>query len=76
VVSSRHIGSCHDSVAFTDTKLYGLLQKKTDFLVKQGYFIDGDSAYNMESFLLVPYLQPSPSSMEDMHTTTITAIAE
>ncbi len=66
-VSSRHIGSCHDSVAFTDTKLYELLQKKKDFLVKQGYFIVGDSAYNMESFLLVPYPQPSPRSMEDAY---------
>lgn len=64
-ISSRHIGSCHDSVAFTDTRLYSLLQQKGDFLLKHGFFLVGDSAYNLESFLLVPYPQAGPRSLED-----------
>lgn len=66
-ISSRHIGSCHDSVAFTDTKLYGKLQEKSDFLLRNSFFIVGDSAYNQESFLLVPYPRPGPQSMEDSY---------
>ena len=66
-ISSRHIGSCHDSVAFTDTRLYDLLQNKRDFLLKHSFFIVGDSAYNIESFLLVPYARPGPRSMEDCY---------
>ena len=64
-ISSRHIGSCHDSAAFTETKLYDLLRQKAEFLTKNGYFIVGDSAYNMESFLLVPFPQAAPRSAED-----------
>ena len=66
-ISTRHIGSCHDSAAFAETRLYGLLQQKSEFLTKNGYFIVGDSAYNMESFLLVPYPQPAPRSAEDAY---------
>jgi DDE superfamily endonuclease len=66
-ISSRHIGSCHDSVAFTDTQLYTLLEEKKSFLLKHCFFIVADSAYNMESFLLVPYARPGPQSMEDAY---------
>jgi hypothetical protein len=65
--SSRHIGSCHDSVAFTDTKLYDLLSRKQKFLHDNRFFLVGDSAYNMESFLLVPYDKPPPRSSEDTY---------
>ncbi len=63
-ISSRHphIGSSHDdSLAFTSsTILYQrLLQPKKEFLYKNGYFLIGDSAYCMESFLLVPYDNPN-----------------
>jgi hypothetical protein len=66
-LSSRHIGSCHDSVAFTDTNLYSLLQEKRAFLEKYGFFLAADSAYNMQSFLLVPHERPAPKSMEDAY---------
>ncbi len=61
LVSSKHIGSCHDSTAFfTSTVLYRLLQTKKDFLSRYGYFIAADSAYCMESFfLLVPFNSPN-----------------
>lgn len=68
-MSSRHIGSCHDSVAFTDTMLYDLLVRKQEFLHANRLFIVGDSAYNLESFLLVPYnsRQTKPRSAEDAY---------
>ena len=66
-MSSRHIGSCHDSRAFLDTGLYELLMEKKEFLRKHGFFIVGDSAYNMESFLLVPYDNAMPGSVEDAY---------
>jgi hypothetical protein len=66
-ISSKHIGSCHDSVAFTDTKLYDLLLRKQEFLYQNRLFIVGDSAYNLESFLLVPFDRPKPQSAEDAY---------
>jgi hypothetical protein len=66
-ISSRHIGSCHDSRAFKDTKLYELLLEKQEFLIKHELFLVGDSAYNLESFLLVPHEEPSPRSPEDAY---------
>ena len=66
-ISSKHLGSTHDSVAFTDTKLYELLLRKQEFLHDNQFFIIGDSAYNLESFLLVPFPQPGPRSPEDAY---------
>jgi hypothetical protein len=66
-ISSRHIGSCHDSRAFTDTRLYSLLLERKEWLKERGFFIVGDSAYNLESFLLIPYEQPAPKSSEDAY---------
>ena len=66
-MSSCHIGSCHDSRAFLDTSLYLLLVEKKEFLKKHGFFIVGDSAYNMESFLLVPYDDAKSGSVEDAY---------
>ena len=48
-------GSTHDSVAFTNSRLYSLLTDKADLLEQQGYYIVGDSAYNLTPFLLTPY---------------------
>jgi hypothetical protein len=66
-MSSKHIGSCHDSRAFMDTSLYKLLQDRKDFLKQHGFFLVGDSAYNLESFLLIPYSQAAPQSDEDAY---------
>ena len=48
-------GSTHDSVAFSNSRLYSLLAQKVDQLENQGYFLVGDSAYNLTPFLLTPY---------------------
>jgi DDE superfamily endonuclease len=48
-------GSTHDSVAFTSSKLYELLNESSKELYSRGLFIAGDSAYNLTSFLVTPY---------------------
>lgn len=48
-------GSTHDSVAFTNSRLYSLLTEKALQLEEQGLYLIGDSAYNLTPFLLTPY---------------------
>lgn len=48
-------GSTHDSVAFTNSRLYSLLSEKAALLEEKGFYLIGDSAYNLSPFLLVPY---------------------
>jgi hypothetical protein len=48
-------GSTHDSMAFTNSRLYSLLVAKLHLLEQKGFFLLGDSAYNLTPFLLVPY---------------------
>jgi hypothetical protein len=48
-------GSTHDSVAFTNSRLYSLLLAKNGLLQQKGLYLVGDSAYNLTPFLLVPY---------------------
>ena len=50
-------GSTHDSTAFANSRLYGLLQELASDLYEKGLFIVGDSAYGLTPFLLVPYDQ-------------------
>ena len=57
-LSSSHQGSCHDSTAWTACKVYKVLQVRSEWLYQNNWFIAGDSAYNMESFLLVPFDKP------------------
>jgi len=64
-ISSRHVGGCHDSRAFLETRLYKLLKEKKEFLRNNQFYIAGDSAYNPESFLLTPHEDALSSSMED-----------
>lgn len=62
-------GSTHDSIAFTNSRLYSLLLQKASWLQEAGYYIVGDSAYNLTPFLLVPYgteeVRQDPSGMCD-----------
>lgn len=58
-------GSSHDSSSFRDSNLYNYLKSKSDTLFQHGYFILGDSAYAVESFILPPYDQPKKESPED-----------
>ena len=48
-------GSTHDSMAFSNSRLYDLLLAKQHELESKGFFLIGDSAYNLTPFLLVPY---------------------
>lgn len=48
-------GSTHDSVAFSNSRLYSLLMEKATILEEKGFYLLGDSAYNLTPFLLVPY---------------------
>ena len=64
-VSVCHKGSTHDSLAFQETEFSVLLQRFKDFLVAGGFFLIGDSAYNLLSYFLVPFENPQPNSMYD-----------
>jgi hypothetical protein len=54
-------GSTHDSVAFTNSRLYSTLTANASILEEKGFYLLGDSAYNLTPFLLVPY------STEEVH---------
>ena len=61
-------GSSHDSTCFRDTHLYTVLLKSMrDKLFNLGYFILGDSAYAIESFILPPYDNARSKSEEDAY---------
>ena len=64
-VSYSHKGGSHDSSCFRETDLYKTLEKVRDELYNLGYYILGDSAYAIESFVLPPYDAASPKSSED-----------
>lgn len=63
--SYRHKGASHDSSAFRDTKLYNLFKQKAEWLHGKGFYLLGDSAYAIESFILPPYPLVKPQSPED-----------
>jgi hypothetical protein len=54
-VSSGHQGATHDSLAFESTKLNQLLREEVVWMRQQGFFLVGDSAYNISPYLLTPY---------------------
>ena len=64
-LSYKHKGGSHDSSCFSHTELYKHLHSIKDKLYRMGYFLLGDSAYALESFILVPYDGPRPQSAED-----------
>jgi DDE superfamily endonuclease len=53
--SPSNKGSTHDSVAFTGSRLYDLLEECSDELYNLRLFIAGDTAYGMTPFMIVPY---------------------
>ena len=63
--SYRHKGASHDSSALRDTQLYKLLERKADWLHRKGFYLLGDSAYAIESFIIPPYPLVKPQSPED-----------
>ena len=64
-VSYSHKGGSHDSSCFRESKLYQFLQTVREDLFNLGYYILGDSAYAIESFILTPYDGASPQTAED-----------
>ena len=61
-------GSSHDSTCFRDSHLYkSLLKPMQEELFRLSYFILGDSAYAIESFILPPYDNSKSSSPEDAY---------
>ena len=64
-LSTGHIGSSHDSSAFSNTHLYKLLEENADFLHEHGFFLAGDSAYPLLSFLITPYSNAESHTPQD-----------
>ena len=54
-VSTGHQGSTHDSVAFGGTELCSLMVLISSWLLEQGFFLIGDSAFNLASWMITPY---------------------
>lgn len=61
-VSCCHKGSTHDSTAFAETRLMEILQQMSGELWEEGFFIVGDQAYPISSFLMVPYPEVDPTN--------------
>ena len=63
--SLNHREASHDSSCFRDTTFYSHLRETKDMLYRFGYFILGDSAYAIESFILPPFDNAGKRSKED-----------
>jgi hypothetical protein len=63
--STGHKGGTHNSWAFFETNLYNLLESLAKELQEQGLYLAGDSAYALAVFLLTPFDNAGPKSIED-----------
>ena len=64
-LSYSHKGGSHDSSSFRSTRLYDHLKKMASQLLEKGFFIIGDYAYCIESFLIPPYDNAFPKTSDD-----------
>jgi hypothetical protein len=64
-VSTGHQGSTHDSVAFADTKLIDELSSMAEWLRSKQFFLVGDSAYSLASWIMTPF--PDASVVGGFH---------
>ena len=64
-LSYSHKGGSHDSSCFRSTRLYDHLRKIAAQLLEKGFFIIGDSAYCIESFLIPPFDNACPRTPDD-----------
>jgi hypothetical protein len=64
-MSTGHKGSTHDSLAFSETQLHALLERKKDYLYNHRLYIIGDSAYSLQSYMIVPYSNATPNTVDD-----------
>jgi hypothetical protein len=58
-------GAEHDSTAFKASSLYDVLISKANWLMNNGLYFIGDSAYALRSFILTPYDNANHASSED-----------
>jgi hypothetical protein len=58
-------GSSHDSKVFNESGLGKYLLEYADSLHARGLYIIGDSAYSIRSYLLTPFDNAQPQSIED-----------
>jgi hypothetical protein len=58
-------GAEHDSTAFKASSLYRILEEKASWLASKGWYLIGDSAYSIRSFLQVPYDNAQHDTPED-----------
>jgi hypothetical protein len=65
--SIKSRGAEHDSTAFKSTNLYSLLSQQRERLQRNGFYIIGDSAYGIATFLLTPFDNSKPYSPEDAY---------
>ena len=63
--SFNNRGCSHDSSVFRNTMLYETLKDKSSDLYLRKFFILGDSAYAIESFIIPPYDSPGKCTPED-----------
>jgi hypothetical protein len=54
-VSTSHKGSTFDSVAFGHTALHRVLEELSPWLRRNGFYLIGDAAYNLASWMIIPY---------------------
>ena len=59
------MGSCHDSQVFHESKLGKFLETYREIMRDMGFYIVGDSANALRSYLLCPYDSTEPGSPED-----------
>lgn len=64
-ISPGHLGASHDSTAWQETKLHGLVERLSEKLKDKGFFFVGDSAYPLSVYLQVPYSNARPGSPQD-----------
>lgn len=64
-LSYSNRGSSHDSSCFRESKLYKKLCEISEYLFKNEFFLIGDSAYSIDSFILTSHDQTLSKSKED-----------
>ena len=63
--SIRSRGAEHDSTSFKDCSFYKHLQDRWMYFYDRGFYLIGDSAYALRSFLITPYDNAMHGTAED-----------
>jgi hypothetical protein len=65
-VSPLHQGSMFDSVAFGQTGLHRGLDELSQWLRRNGFYLIGDSAYNLAGWMIIPYSHGASMQVGDV----------